>query len=181
MPVDINLIQGKLRGKRGKKDGGKKKPERTKEKVQGKREAIEVKVQNDITDAELPDLTLDSITYGAMSREKMEKISVCKIAKVLPKGKITDTDFTSDDHRLGCLENNAICGSCGKTNDECPGHYGMIDLPKKYIHPLFREPAIRICQSFCWRCFEPLMNRDIIKSNTLTGYQKLYYYSWFRC
>lgn len=175
MPVDINSIQGKLKGKPKRKDGGKKNPERSKEKIQGKREAIEVKVQNDIRDAELPDLTLDSVTYGAMTREKMEKISVCKITKVLPKGKITDTDFTSDDHRLGSLENNSLCGSCGKTNDECPGHYSMIELPKKYIHPLFREPAIRVCQSFCWRCYEPLMNRDIIKDIQLSGFQKLTY------
>ena len=175
MPVDINSIQGKLKGNQRRKDGGKRKPERSKEKVQGKREAIEVKVLNDIRDAELPELILDSVTYGAMTREKMEKISVCKINKVLPKGKITDTDFTSDDHRLGSLENNSLCGSCGKTNDECPGHYSMIDLPKKYIHPLFREPAIRVCQIFCWRCFEPLMNRELIKDIQLSGYQKLLY------
>jgi len=175
MPVDITSIQGKLRGKQRRKDGGNKNPERSKEKIQGKRQAIEVKVQNDIRDAELPELVLDSVTYGAMTREKMEKISVCKITKILPKGKVTDTDFTSDDHRLGSLENNSLCGSCGKTNDECPGHYSMIELPKKYIHPLFREPAIRVCQSFCWRCFEPLMNRDIIKDVQLSGYQKLTY------
>lgn len=175
MPVDISSLKGKLKGKPKKKDEGKKKPERSKEKVQGKREAIEVKAQNDIDDAELPDLVLDSVSYATMTREKMEKISVCKITKVLPKGKITDTDFTTDDHRLGSLENNSLCSACGKTNDECPGHYGMIDLPKKYIHPLFREPAIRVCQSICWRCFKPLHHKDFMNNVHLSGYQKLMY------
>jgi DNA-directed RNA polymerase II subunit RPB1 len=175
MPVDISSLQGKLKGKPKRKEGGKKKPERSKEKVQGKREAIEVKAQNDIDDAELPDLVLDSVSYATMTREKMEKISVCKVTKVLPKGKITDTDFTTDDHRLGSLENNSLCSACGKTNDECPGHYGMIDLPKKYIHPLFREPAIRVCQSICWRCFKPLHHKDFLNNVHLSGYQKLMY------
>ena len=175
MPININQIQGKLKGKQRRKDVKKKNPEKNKEKLQGKREAIEIKAKNDITDAELPDLTLESVTYGTMTREKMEKISVCKITKVLPKGKSTDVDFTSDDHRLGSLENNSLCASCGKTNDECPGHYSMIDLPKKYIHPLFREQVIRTLQCFCFKCYQPLMNKDIINDIQLKGYQKLMY------
>jgi len=175
MPVDIKSIQGKLRGNQTKKDGGKKKKEKVKDKVQGRRSAMEAKTKNDIRDSELPDLTLDSVTYGTMTREKMEKISVCKITKILPKGKITDRDFTTDDHRLGSLENNSLCGSCGKTNDECPGHYSMIDLPKKYLHPLFRESAIRVLQSFCWRCYEPLHHRDFLNNIHLSGWQKLLY------
>jgi len=175
MPIDLKSYQDKRKGKKKSKDDKKTNPERTKGKVQGKREAIEVKVYNDIQDAELPNLTLDSVTYGVMTRQKMEKIVVCKVKKVLPKGKNIDTDFTSDDHRLGSLENNSLCGSCGKTNDECPGHYSMIDLPHKYIHPLFRDAAIRVCQSICWRCFKPLLHRDFIESIQLSGFQKLYY------
>ena len=174
MPVNLKDLKGKLKGNRVPKDEKRERPRRKKDNVQGKRNAIEIKAQNDISDSELPNLTLNSIVYGTMTREKMEKISVCKINKILQKKK-EDTDFTTDDHRLGSLENNSLCGSCRKTNDECPGHYSMIDLPRKYIHPLFRDSAIKTLQCICWRCYKPLINPDILKEIQLSGNQKLTY------
>lgn len=176
MPVDLKNIKSKLKGK-GKPEKSKEKPKKDNKHnkdVQGRRHMLETKVMNDISDAELPILTLDFVNYGCMTREKIEKMSVCEINKVLPKpGKPVDTDYTTDDKRLGCLDNNALCTSCGKSNDECPGHYGIINLPKKYIHPLFRDSAIKVLQSICWRCIRPLIDPEILKELPLSGIPRL--------
>lgn len=176
MPLDIESISSKLGGKRGgKKEGRKDRSEKRekKEKLQGRRQTEEKRVKNVLEDLKLPELELDSLSYSCMKREKMEKISVCTLAKVVPKTDKGSSEFSAEDHRLGSLENNALCTSCGKTNDECPGHYGIINLPQKYIHPLFREQMIRTLQCFCFRCYQPLLDRDIIKTVPLKGYHRL--------
>lgn len=178
MPVELKNIKSKLKGK-GKseksKEKSKKEPKHNKD-VQGRRHMLETKVKNDISDAELPELDLNFVNYGCMTRDKMEKMSVCEINKVLPKpGRSEDTDYTTDDKRMGCLENNCLCTSCGKSNDECPGHYGIIKLPKKYIHPLFRDSTIKVLQSICWRCLRPLIEPEILKELPLSGMARLAY------
>lgn len=175
MSLNLKSIEARLKGKKKTKVKSSSKPEKPKTKVQGRRNAAEIKANNDISDAKLPNLTLNSVTYGTLTREKMEKISVCKIIKTLPKGRETDTDHTTDDLRLGSLENNSLCNSCGKTNDECPGHYSMIELPKMYIHPLFRDAAIKTLQCVCWRCYKLLIHSDVLEMVQLKGNQRLTY------
>ena len=176
MPVDLKRIKSKLKGKgkpEPKKDESYEERKHNKD-TQGRRHMLETKVKNDISDAELPELNLDFVNYGCMSREKMNKLSVCEVTKILPKpGKSEETDYTSDDKRLGCLENNSLCTSCGKPNDECPGHYGIIKLPKRYIHPLFRDSAIKVLQSICWRCLRTLIDPEILKELPLSGMARL--------
>ena len=119
-------------------------------------------------------LILENIVYGCLTRAKLEKMSVCNVTKQLNKKRLDKTN-TSDDLRMGCLENDGACLSCGKGNDECPGHYGIINLPNKYIHPMFREETIKVLQSICWRCYDPLINSEILAELKLAGIPRLTY------
>jgi DNA-directed RNA polymerase II subunit RPB1 len=183
MGLNVNELNKLIKGTRGdeettdnNEDG---KCRKDIDRIHGQKDKLKIKTGNDLADSKLPLLDLDSIVYTAMSREKMETISVCTVTNTLPnkKGKKpTDIDmYTSDDNRLGTIENNTLCSSCHKTNDECPGHYGKIDLPSLYIHPLFREPTIYVLQSICFRCFEPLLNRKKLKEIKYKNYARLAY------
>ena len=90
----------------------------------------------------------------------MMKIKTCDVTK--QRGVSSDPEGTSDDTRLGTIENKAVCQSCSKSSKDCPGHYGMIDLGEDgyYIHPLFKESLVRFFQSICWKCCKPVLNRE---------------------
>jgi DNA-directed RNA polymerase beta' subunit len=130
------------------------------------------------TDNKLPHLILDSISYGVMTKNSMNKIAVCNITETSRK---QDVCHTTADPRLGVLENNILCSTCNKPNDECPGHYGILSLPNcgikesKIIHPLFRIITTKLLQSVCLRCCQPMINKDDLSDINLKGIQRLNY------
>lgn len=134
------------------------------------------KRDNAVMDSKLPDLNLDSVTYSVLTKSLMKRIAVCQIAETT-KG--DDICHTTNDTRLGVLENNTLCSTCNKPNDECPGHYGILNLPNcnlknsKIIHPLFRIITTKVLQSICFRCRQPMINADELKNINLKGIQKL--------
>jgi DNA-directed RNA polymerase beta' subunit len=162
-----------------KKPSSKKKPTRTTELRKSKVESIDASRRNNAeTDNKLPNLNLDSVSYSVLTKTIMDKISVCKISETT---RHQDVCHTTNDPRLGVLENNILCSTCNKPNDECPGHYGILNLPdcgikeSKIIHPLFRTPVTKTLQSLCFRCRQPLINRDDLMNINLKGIQRLNY------
>ena len=127
-------------------------------------------------DSKLPDLNLDSVTYSVLTKDAMDKISVCEISETTKR---QDVCHTTNDPRLGVIENNTLCSTCNKPNDECPGHYGILNLPdcgvkeSKIIHPLFRTAVTKLLQSVCLRCRKPIINSDDLASLNLKGIQRL--------
>ena len=128
------------------------------------------RTQNTIIDAKLPELELDSISYSVMTKEKMEKVSVMEVLDAKNKG---ISENTVDDFRLGTIETHKQCTTCKKTNDECPGHYAIINLNDKIFHPLFRDTSIKVLQSICWKCLKPLLGKPELEDIELKGMQRL--------
>lgn len=127
---------------------------------------------NTAIDSKLPELTLESISYCVMSSKRMNAISVMEVRNK----KNTDMlENTVDDLRLGTIETHKQCATCNKTNDECPGHYGIIKLENNMFHPLFRDTTIKILQSICWKCLRPLLGVSELSSIVLKGIQRLSY------
>ena len=89
----------------------------------------------------LPELELDYLIYNVLNRDRMEKLSVVNVNTT----KISENNLsTPKDFRFGTLENNVLCGCCKKTNKECIGHMGHIDLERsdfKIINPKFTNTS----------------------------------------
>lgn len=132
--------------------------------------------KNAETDNKLPALNLESVSYSVLTKKLMDKIAVCKVSETTKR---SDVCYTTNDTRLGVIENNILCSTCNKPNDECPGHYGILELPdcgiqkSKIIHPLFKTTATKILQSVCLRCRQPLINKDDLRNLNLKGIQRL--------
>ena len=88
-----------------------------------------------ITESKLPVYEIESLTYSIMTKETASKLSVCEIKN--PNK--TDPTSSVEDPRLGTIESNILCSTCEKTNEDCPGHPGIINLPMNIIHPFLNN------------------------------------------
>ena len=149
------------------------------------------KSKNMELDNQLPELILDSIVYSCVSKELFEKIKTCDVNNVYS----TNNDSkTTEDEKMGTLDNRTHCKSCFKSNDQCPGHYGMIKLNDRkaahdknnehsvgednlIIHPLFRDNLLMTLKSICWRCSQPLLDNQQLKDISFSGVSRFSYIS----
>lgn len=121
----------------------------------------------------LPELEIVSVSYSVMSRDTIDRISVCEVTKI---NKTNDKTNTPNDQRFGTIDNNSLCATCEKTNENCPGHLGIIKLPSDVIHPFFRMQTMRTLQCVCNTCSSLLMEEKIITETGLmnmSGFNRL--------
>lgn len=126
-----------------------------------------------LREQKLEQLEMVSIDYSVMTRENLTKLAVCEVKNI---NKSQDLTNTTDDPRLGTIDNNKLCATCEKTNEECPGHLGMINLPEDIIHPFFRLIAMRVLQCVCIKCNQLLLPEKHIRESGLIevqGYTRL--------
>lgn len=105
---------------------------------------------------------LESIQFGIYSTEEIIAMSVCKIDN--PKRSGYNTVY---DPRMGTLENNQDCETCNMNSDNCPGHFGYIELAEAIIHPLFYRRVEAFLKCFCINCYKLLLTEDQIMLNDL--------------
>lgn len=131
-------------------------------------EKIKKSVETFFYEESLPRLELDSVSYSTMSRETIDKISVCEITNL---NKNKNNINTTNDQRLGTIESNILCATCEKSNDECPGHIGILKLPQDIIHPFFRLETMKTLQSVCHQCYSLLLSEEVIRDSGIINIQ----------
>lgn len=96
---------------------------------------------------------IDFIKFGVLSPSEIRKYSVVEITVPetydedglpIPGGLM--------DNRLGVLEPGQICGTCGNTSAECPGHFGHIELAEPVIHVSFADTIKQLLTATCRAC-----------------------------
>ena len=118
-----------------------------------------------ITKMELRDL--DYIQFGIYSSEEIIKNSVCEIHNV----KLTGPHSVYDE-RMGIMEPNKKCVTCGQTEKKCIGHFGHIILNIDVLHPLFNKLTMLILKCICYKCSRILLSKEQLELNSLLKYQK---------
>ena len=68
-----------------------------------------------LREQKLKQLEMVSIDYSVMTKETLNKISVCDVKNI---NKTRDLTNTTDDPRFGTIENYRLCATCEKTNEE---------------------------------------------------------------
>lgn len=56
------------------------------------------------------------------------------------------------DPRLGTIDRNFKCETCGSGMSECPGHFGRIELAKPVFHIGFLNKVKKILECCCMSC-----------------------------
>lgn len=57
-----------------------------------------------------------------------------------------------NDPRLGSIDRNFKCQTCGEDMAECPGHFGHIELAKPVFHIGFIAKIKKVCECVCMHC-----------------------------
>ncbi|MGC8581419.1 MAG: DNA-directed RNA polymerase subunit A' [Thermoplasmata archaeon] len=105
---------------------------------------------------------IKNIKFALLSPDEIRKISVTKI--------ITDDTYDDDgypinmglmDPRLGVLDPSLRCKTCGGRAEECPGHFGHIELAMPIIHIGYVKEIKEILQRICIKCGHVFEEGDV--------------------
>ncbi|GIY94376.1 DNA-directed RNA polymerase III subunit RPC1 [Caerostris extrusa] len=64
------------------------------------------------------------------------------------------------DPKMGTSRKNQKCATCGKQIQDCPGHFGYLNLELPVFHSGYFRAVINILQSICKNCARLLLNPD---------------------
>ncbi len=62
------------------------------------------------------------------------------------------------DPRMGTVDKNSKCLSCGGKMEECPGHFGNIKLAKPVYHVSYMNSILKVLQCVCYHCSRLLVD-----------------------
>jgi len=109
------------------------------------------------------------IQFSLLEGKQWEEYGVCEVSKPNTHG-IGDLTNTVYDERMGVLEANKVCYTCGYDSSVCPGHLGYIKLAT----PIFNIKLIPIIQNIlkciCVECGTLRIPEDLV---ILKGLKKL--------
>ena len=106
---------------------------------------------------------IDNIEFALLSPDEIRSMSATKI--------ITADTYDDDgfpislglmDQHLGVIEPGLRCKTCGRKVNECPGHFGHIDLAMPIIHVGFVKVVKAMLKSTCRRCGRILLSPEQI-------------------
>jgi len=88
----------------------------------------------------LPELAISSVSFFPYTDVEIIKMSVVKITN----GNSLEGPMTVNDARMGTISENTACSTCHRSNQDCPGHHGRIELhnpndplSEPFYNPLF--------------------------------------------
>ncbi|CAN0181755.1 unnamed protein product, partial [Ectocarpus sp. 13 AM-2016] len=110
--------------------------------------------------------------FGILSPDEVRQMSVLQKVKVndvdIPEG-VTKYDLYKDgsavygganDPRMGTLDFNTRCRTCdctytgigGNQVNDCPGHFGHMELARPVYHCGFLDVTLKVLRSVCFHC-----------------------------
>ncbi|KAF9466907.1 beta and beta-prime subunits of DNA dependent RNA-polymerase [Collybia nuda] len=94
------------------------------------------------------------VQFGILSPEEIKAYSVAKIEHPEVMDEATHKPKTGGlmDPRMGTIDRNFKCQTCGEGMSECPGHFGHIELARPVFHPGFIVKVKKILESICVNC-----------------------------
>ena len=111
-----------------------------------------------------------SLQFAFLSPDEIRKMSAIKV--------ITADTYDDDgypiemglmDLHLGVIEPNLRCRTCGGRVNECPGHFGIIELAMPVIHVGYAKEIKRLLQTTCRACGRMLPDAPTGRSELASG------------
>jgi DNA-directed RNA polymerase beta' subunit len=104
--------------------------------------------------------TIKGIQFSLLSPDEIIKRSVCEVTK-------TDTYAGNEpvvnglfDIRMGALELNRLCGTCGLKASLCPNHMGHIVLETPLYHIMFYDITRKLLKCMCFHCSKLIVSEN---------------------
>ena len=84
------------------------------------------------------------VQFGILGPDEVKALSVCHIEsdRTFENGRPVPNGLM--DSRLGSIDKDLRCTTCGMDDNECPGHFGHIELAKPMYHVCFIENVMKV-------------------------------------
>ncbi|EJD55108.1 beta and beta-prime subunits of DNA dependent RNA-polymerase [Auricularia subglabra TFB-10046 SS5] len=94
------------------------------------------------------------VQFGILSPEEIKAYSVAKIEfpEVMDETGQRPKQGGLMDPRMGTIDRNFKCQTCGEGMAECPGHFGHIELARPVFHVGFLVKVKKILECICVNC-----------------------------
>jgi len=94
------------------------------------------------------------VQFGILSPEEIKAYSVAKVEfpEVLDEATHKAKMGGLMDPRMGTIDRNFKCQTCGEGMSECPGHFGHIELARPVFHPGYLVKVKKILECICVNC-----------------------------
>ena len=112
---------------------------------------------------------IDCVNFGIFSAEEVLKVSVAHIdnPKLSGSGSVYD-------ERLGATSDTSDrnCITCDQNFQNCPGHFGHIELNEPIIHPKYLKMIHAYLKCFCVKCYCLLISEEKIQIEGFLKYKR---------
>ena len=107
---------------------------------------------------------IDKIEFSILGNTEIKKISVLRDSN----GIVTQDLYENTEPKKGGLNDlrfgatkSSYCASCKLSYDECPGHFGHIELDDYVLHKGYILIIHKLLSCICIKCSKPLVTKDI--------------------
>jgi DNA-directed RNA polymerase II subunit RPB1 len=122
---------------------------------------------------------IESIEFCVFGNQEVKRYSVLNepqgisIAESFENGEPKQGGLV--DKRLGVTDYNMTCDTCGCITNDCPGHFGHVELADEIYHFLYFDIAKNIASCICLNCSKALTtkNKDEIMEITGNSHKKI--------
>ena len=110
---------------------------------------------------------IGSIKFSCVSPEEIRKMSA---TKVITADTYDDEGYPIEmglmDPHMGVIEPGLRCKTCGCKVDECPGHFGHIDLAMPVIHVGFIKDIKSLLECTCSQCGRLMLSPEEVEARS---------------
>ena len=100
------------------------------------------------------------VQFGILSPDEIRRMSVTeggiRYPEIYEGGKPKLGGLM--DPRQGVIDRSSRCQTCAGNMNECPGHFGHIDLVKPVYHIGFIQKTMKILRCVCFYCSKLLVS-----------------------
>jgi DNA-directed RNA polymerase II subunit RPB1 len=97
------------------------------------------------------------VQFGVFSPDEIRRRSVAEINSASTSDGLLGGLF---DPRMGVLENEKTCRTCGQRNHGCPGHFGHYELARPVYFTQFFKQVVKILHCVCFKCSKLLIDKE---------------------
>lgn len=98
--------------------------------------------------------TIEEIQFGLLSPEEIKNMSVVHVeyAETMDETKQRPREKGLNDPKLGSIDRAFMCATCQENMNECPGHFGHIELAVPVFHVGFINKTKKLLETVCHNC-----------------------------
>ncbi|KIZ00255.1 DNA-directed RNA polymerase I subunit A1 [Monoraphidium neglectum] len=94
-----------------------------------------------------------AVRFGMLTDDEVRKLSVKRLTSPITYDSLMNV--VPDglyDPALGPVDNLARCTTCGLNSQQCPGHFGHVELPVPVYNPLVFTSLYKLIRHTCFNC-----------------------------